>query len=192
MDEIWDNISRLFKEGEINLNLGCGRFKVDGVTNCDLYHEGADEKLDARDLSKFQDGSVNAIYSSNLFEHFDLVESRGVLKEWNRVLRTGGYLILSLPNMREVIRFCYEWLNARWVGDSPNLYELWENMMLGIYGWQVGPGQVHQWGYSPEYLSELLGRKGFQKKELYLGYPRRPTPNFTIIAVKVKEEEKNE
>ena len=192
MDEIWNSIIEVFKEGKINLNLGCGEFKIDGTINCDLYHQGADQKIDARDLSKFQNESVNAIYSSNLFEHFDLAESKKVLKEWNRVLRPGGYLILSLPNMKKVIEFCYDWINAKWIGDSPNLFGLWENMMLGIYGWQVGSGQVHQWGYSPEYLINRLEENGFKKKELYLGYPKRPTPNFTVITIKIKKEERDE
>jgi len=159
------------------------------MINCDLYDKDADYKIDARDLSHLKDETVDSIYSSNLLEHFTILESRNVLQEWNRVLKKGGYLVLSVPDMKKIIDTSHEWLNADWLDIPPP--KLWDSIMKTIFGWQhVGPGQIHQWGYSPKYLAHRLEKNGFEVKELYSGYPNRPTPNFTVIAVKIKKEDK--
>jgi len=186
MDLIDDKIRNLLKQGDLNLNLGCGKLKMDNCLNCDLYDEDADRKIDAKDLSEFGDETVNAIYANNLFEHFGYEEGRILLKEWNRVLMRGGYLILSLPNMNRIIEVVYDWNTAVWEQKPTNL---WDSMMKMIFGWQNGEGQFHKWGYSPEYLSDILKDNGFKINKLYLAYPRRPTPNFTVVAEKIQKED---
>jgi ADP-heptose:LPS heptosyltransferase len=52
---------------------------------------------DARDLSFFSDRTMDFVYSSHLLEDFaDALVP--VLKEWVRVVRRGGYVILHLPH----------------------------------------------------------------------------------------------
>jgi predicted SAM-dependent methyltransferase len=52
---------------------------------------------DARKLHWFADGVLDYVYSSHLLEDFPLEEWSAILREWCRVVRPGGYLVLLLP-----------------------------------------------------------------------------------------------
>jgi SAM-dependent methyltransferase len=56
------------------------------------------------DLSFVEDGSVDFVFASNLFEHIPIPELEKVLGEVRRVLRPGGTLNLLQPNYRECYR----------------------------------------------------------------------------------------
>lgn len=51
---------------------------------------------DGRDLYWFKDNTLDYVYSSHLLEDFE--DTKGVLKEWIRVLKPRGYLLLLLPD----------------------------------------------------------------------------------------------
>lgn len=53
---------------------------------------------DAGDLDVFSDSSMDFIFSSHMLEHVEEDRLVKVLKEWWRVLRTDGYLVLYLPD----------------------------------------------------------------------------------------------
>ena len=59
---------------------------------------GIDIVQNCKDLSLFGDKSWDAVFSSHLLEHFDPKEVPQVLKEWTRVLREWGYLVLYVPS----------------------------------------------------------------------------------------------
>ena len=61
-------------------------------------------KGDARDLFWFNDGVLDYVYSSHLLEDFP--ETENVLREWLRVLKPGGYLVLYCPDESEYRRHC--------------------------------------------------------------------------------------
>jgi len=52
------------------------------------------------DLSDYEDGSVDLVYSGQSIEHVPVDVADTVLKEVRRVLRPGGYLGLDTPNAR--------------------------------------------------------------------------------------------
>jgi len=180
-DSIMEDIYAIFAQGEINLNLGCGKIKLDGVINCDLYDPEADKKLDAKDLSEFTDGSVNAIYASQLLEHFTYDESIILMKEWHRALKEEGHIIISVPDMEEIIEVAGTW--------DLRQEAIWIAMMKFIYGWQTNEGDIHKWGYCAESLMALVKKMGFKMKRIYRGYPRRPSPTIMVIAQKTRGNE---
>jgi SAM-dependent methyltransferase len=59
---------------------------------------------DARHRLPFDDGSVDAIYSSHFLEHVRREDALGFLRECHRVLRTGGVLRLVVPDLRRLAR----------------------------------------------------------------------------------------
>lgn len=93
------------------LDVGCGPGKTFshfiGVDN------GADQRLfnikvnpdvwvtDCGDLSVFADNSMSYVLSSHLLEHVEFERVPAVLKEWVRVIKDDGYLILYLPDEDE-------------------------------------------------------------------------------------------
>lgn len=89
----------------MKLHLGCWTRDIPGFINVDLvdlphihYKQGID------DLSVFEDGSADLIYSSHNLEYFDRIEAKKVLKEWNRVLKPGGTLRLAVPDFEKLIQ----------------------------------------------------------------------------------------
>lgn len=55
---------------------------------------------DCSDLSRFEDGSFDVVFASNLLEHLDRPLASRLLAESMRVLTPGGRLILMQPNFR--------------------------------------------------------------------------------------------
>lgn len=55
---------------------------------------------DCTDLSRFEDGSFDVAFASNLLEHLERPQSDSLVDGVLRVLRPGGRLILMQPNFR--------------------------------------------------------------------------------------------
>ncbi len=92
------------KDKLIKLHLGCGEKHLDGFINVDCRKlSSVDKVCDLRKLNSFKNESVDVIYSSHVFEHFDINEGLVALKEWRRVLKKGGKLFLAVPNLNKIV-----------------------------------------------------------------------------------------
>lgn len=98
----WDIVP--FTRGK-GLELGCGTGKlfqhfigIDSGKDARLFQAPvvADILCDASDLSSFADGSMDFAFSSHVLEHIQ--EYEAALKEWWRVIKPDGYLVLYLPH----------------------------------------------------------------------------------------------
>lgn len=80
------------------LDVGCGLDKIAldaiGIDLAPL--PGVDYTLDARDLFLFDRDYFDYVYSAHVLE--DIPDPEDALREWLRVLRPGGHLILYLPH----------------------------------------------------------------------------------------------
>lgn len=88
------------------IDLGCGPSKifphaigVDSGKDIELF--GIDMKPDiwvesCEDLSDFESESADSVFSAHLLEH--IADYRSALKEWWRLVKEGGYLVLYLPH----------------------------------------------------------------------------------------------
>jgi len=90
------------------LDLGCGPYKTFphfiGVDNGNHAQFGWNIKPDVfvetcEKLDIFASQSMDFVFSSHLLEHIE--DYAGALKEWYRVLKVGGYLILYVPDEDE-------------------------------------------------------------------------------------------
>lgn len=83
------------------LDLGCGPWKayphMIGI-DAQAYPggDGANLMCDVAKLDMFADGTMDFVYSSHTLE--DQADTAAVLKEWWRLLKVGGYLLLYLPH----------------------------------------------------------------------------------------------
>ena len=76
------------------LNLGCGGNIKKGWINIDLYSDGPDiVKMDVRKL-EYPDGFAEEIWAQMVIEHISWKETDDVLKEWYRVLKKGGRILV--------------------------------------------------------------------------------------------------
>jgi SAM-dependent methyltransferase len=66
----------------------------------------------------FADDSQDAVLAAHVLEH--IPDYQGALREWYRVLRVGGYLVLMVPHWHLFERRCD--LPSRWNGDHKRFY----------------------------------------------------------------------
>jgi len=77
---------------------------------------------DATNLRWFKDGALDYVFSSHVLEDFQ--DTAAVLREWLRVLRPGGRLVLFLPDEQAYRAHC------RREGKQPNEHHVHEHFGL--------------------------------------------------------------
>jgi predicted SAM-dependent methyltransferase len=162
------------RRSRVVLHLGAGGKRIEGAINCDLHDPAADRRLDATNLQEIADGSIDVIEHHHLIEHLAMADLEPALTEWTRVLKPGGLLIVSAPDLENVLR--------RWLRMSEA--QRWDYGIKMIYGSQEHEGMFHKNGFTARRLADVVSRAGLTPEWSYRGYPRRPTPSFLLIARK--------
>lgn len=125
----------------VKLNVGAGGKNIPGYTSIDIK-----DGIDARKLP-YADCSVDEVYASHLLEHFDYNEEvPAVLKEWVRVLRPGGMLRISVP---DVEKFCKE-------RNETNSF-IWDRIFLGGH---TDANDRHGSVFDQKKLKQIMGMAG--------------------------------
>lgn len=147
------------------LHLGCGNIHIQGWCNVDVIKTGAaDLVLDITSLPGIPENSVDKIYSCHLLEHFSHDEVRGVLDRWNEVLKPGGEIRLSVPDLDAITRIYQKNLDHFNVpGNQP-----WIAL---IYGGQKDQYDFHKTGFNFCWLKFLLESAGFTDIQRYANNP---------------------
>ncbi|MEP0815708.1 MULTISPECIES: glycosyltransferase [Trichocoleus] len=136
----------------LKLYLGCGRKIKPGYINVDQYLAGPNiTQMDIFNLP-FPPSSVDEIFTEHMLEHLSKYEVPQVLKEWARVLKPEGQLVMNLPNL--------EWCLRQWL-DKPES-ERWGWQLDTIFGLQSHPGEFHKTGFTAPRLRQLLAKAGFR------------------------------
>jgi ADP-heptose:LPS heptosyltransferase len=127
-EKIHNRIALYVSGHGVDLGCGCWKLKVDKTKehSCLGVDQGlspmackeADVIADVSDLKMFQDESFDYAYSSHTLE--DMHYTEAVLREWWRLIKVGGNLILYLPLTRKVAK---EMGLANWEGFYPNMGE---------------------------------------------------------------------
>jgi hypothetical protein len=145
----------------VRLNLGCGDKILPGYINVDVVQSRAgkspDVICDLHDLSAFPDNHADEVLAVHVVEHFWRWEIEAILREWIRVLKPGGRMILECPNLAAA---CEAFLADPLGGSQPD--GRGQRTMWVFYGdpqWQ-DPLMVHRWGYTPTSLAALLTAAG--------------------------------
>ena len=131
-DNFRDCILRYLRKGNIIVDAGCGngsQYKYDlkniakeiiGVDTCDDLGQNENVTIHLKDNLEnipLLDGSVDIIISRYVFEH--IKEPEKILKEFKRILKSGGKIIFFTPN-----RFNYVYLIS---SITPQKFHLWIN-----------------------------------------------------------------
>lgn len=148
----------------IGINIGCGHRPFASEDsfrwiNVDLdirdpsgyeYRQGDATKL------PLDDGLADEVFSCHVIEHFWPWEVADVVKEWRRVLKPGGRIVVECPNLVK----CMQLLVQAEATDNPKALVM---AMNGLYGdrSQKELPMKHKWGYTPKMLAALLMECGF-------------------------------
>lgn len=134
----------------MKLNLGCGKRKLDGYVNVDISGN-PDIKSDLRSLP-FEDNYADEILSVHVIEHFYAWEAPSLLKEWLRVLKPKGKMILECPDIDKAVKLYLE-------NKESNQMFWWP-----LYGdpRYKDPYMMHKNGFTPERLIDMMKSTGLR------------------------------
>ncbi len=108
--------------------------------------------MDVRKLNYFADNSVDEILCVNLIDHIKKEEFIKALREWKRVLKKGGILIIDVDDRQK---------QAEILTSAETIEEIEWALRL-IYCDHKSKGRTHWWGYTPIYLKNILMKEGFK------------------------------
>lgn len=129
----------------MKLDIGAGNALEDGWMSWDIK-----DGRNAIDLSEIADGSVDEIRASHVLEHIPMAGTIVALREWNRVLRSGGRLFVSVPDFARIVG---EMLGGR---ADPNLCRY-------IMGGQTDEHDFHYAIFTGSIISAYLRDAGFER-----------------------------
>lgn len=147
------------------LHLGCGNIRLPGFCNVDILTTAAVDVIsDISKLDNFADDSIELIYACHVLEHFSHDEAINVLRRWFEVLKPGGKLRISVPDIDRIVKIYHEnWQHFQTTGNSP-----WVGL---LYGGQGDPYDFHKTGFNFCWMRYLLEDIGFVE---VAEYPHEP------------------
>ncbi len=152
--------------------MGCGLKRFEGYLNIDLHN--SDRDMDIRKLD-FGNDTADEIIAIHVFEHFYLLEAGSVLKEWYRVLKKGGKLILELPCYDKVIE-----LIKQGAPDNMTRWALFGDPRTHI----DGEPALHKWCWYMDELINLLTNIGFDHVNVETPKFHVPSRDMRLVAYK--------
>lgn len=119
------------------------------------------ERADAVKHLPLTSGSVDALYTSHMLEHLDRRDAVAFLQEAWRVLRLGGIIRISVPDLSRYVSEYQTSGDADAFLDATRLCEpRARSVMERLRAAVVGP-RHHLWMYDGNSLARLLQSRGF-------------------------------
>ncbi len=147
------------------LHLGCGAIKLANYCNVDIdAGEVADIVDDITLLKKFPTNFAEQIYACHVLEHLPHDAVLPTLQKWHRVLKPGGELRVSVPDIDRIVKIYHKnWQHFQTKGHTP-----WIGL---LYGGQSDQYDFHKTGFNFCWLSKLFEDAGFTQIKEYAHEP---------------------
>jgi predicted SAM-dependent methyltransferase len=141
------------------LHVGCGANLLPGWLNSDFPARTSEVlELDATGTFPFPDGTFSYVYSEHMIEHVPYAGGASMLKESHRVLRPGGKIRISTPDLRFLIDL---YLAGDRRTELQNSYIKWatDSFLRNVPGYDpvfVINNFVRDWGHLFIYDEKIL------------------------------------
>jgi SAM-dependent methyltransferase len=129
----------------------------------------------------FDDGTVSEIMASHLFEHISPFKVEEMLRDWLRVLKPGGRLVMELPNIEELCRRFVTASKGERYGILNAVYGSVNTTALGLPSDITSP---HLFGWWPEAMFDMLSHVGYVNIRFGPEQWPHPESNFRVEAEK--------
>lgn len=191
------------------LDVGCGGNFEDGFDYIDTFPEGLLSEhvrnryhrldiINASDEALRAMGDFDLVRLQHTFEHFSLEEGQKVLSNCHKLLRSGGIIIITVPDLEVHIRAYLDgtynelsdfrnWALNRIEKDAPDSY------YFSIFAHSM-PYESHKWCYDWNGLRHAINMTGLYKDICRLTIDdamaevpfthNRPEEDLCVIAVK--------
>lgn len=178
------------------LHVGCGSKRKDRTTKgfntdawCEIRFDIAESANPdivgtMTDMSGIVDSSVDAIFSSHNIEHLYPHEVPVALKEFLRILKPNGFLVVTCPDLQSVCTLVADDKLTEMAYDSPAGPIAPIDILFG-YRPELERGNfymAHRCGFTEKVLTGTLQAGGF----IAIASCRRPPPFYELWAVATK------
>ncbi len=182
----------------ILLHVGCGSKRKNQTTRGFNKDEWQEVRLDIdasvnpdiigtmTDMSALADASIDAIFSSHNIEHLYPHEIPTALKEFLRVLRPDGFIVITCPDLQEVCRLVAEDRLLEPAYSSPAGPISPIDILYGFRS-SIAKGNLymaHRCGFTQSVLAKTLHATGFSS----VACKRRKHPHYDLYAVATKDD----
>ena len=150
--------------GAVRLHIGCGSRIFDEYINIDGDYMSGTPGVVIHDITvpfPLPDNSVDEILSVHVIEHIMRDRVPGIMQEWLRVLKPGGFVAVEWPDF---LKMCQEVVKNPDCLNFDSDRRLQKRTILGIFGDNLrypDPVMWHKWGYSADSISKLFQNVGY-------------------------------
>lgn len=178
---------KLNRQEPVRLHLGCGSRIFDGYINVDGEYMRDHPDVIIHDITQpfpLADDSVDEILTVHVLEHITRSRVVGMLQEWHRILRPGGFAAVEWPDF---LKMCRE------VAHNPDCLlptadrRLQKRTILGIYGDNErypDPVMWHKWGYSEHSMCAIFQQVGFSIARAEPNHHSKTANDSRVVAIK--------
>lgn len=161
----------------MKLNLGSDGRNKEGYVNIDHRAEpGVDKIDDVFTLRDFENDSIEEIKVWHVLEHAACNRTLGILQRWYDILKPGGIIKISVPNLPSTLERIKryqdnEWTYENWLYLNERFFGMF-NLTILQYGDEEIPGVpgvkrfevgFHKSLFDERTLRALLARVGFKE-----------------------------
>lgn len=163
------------------LNLGCGsKYHKDWV-NVDFVSN--DKGVLAYDLLQgipYKDNTFDVVYHSHIIEHFPKENVNDFIKECYRVLKPDGIIRIATPNLEEIVRNYFKYLDRSLKNDKTaefkydwTMIEMYDQCIRTFNGGELGQLYIKGGFLDPDFVYQRTGfKKILKRNSINRSYPK--------------------
>jgi len=165
------------------LHIGCGTASPERLPDCFKSVQWQEVKLDIdpkvkpdivaslTDMSAVASASVDAVWSSHNIEHLEGFQVDGALREIRRVLKPGGFALITLPDLQRIAELIAQGRGDDVMYTSPAGPITPLDMLFGHQA-SLARGNhymAHRTGFTAKRLGKMLAEAGFGEVRVLKG-----------------------